>query len=94
MESFIQILIMSADTFSGLVSVFFASVADGIGFVADAVGFVAGGDIVPLAIAAAVTTYTDIPEEILTAARRWHGKIDEQYSNIENVIVTIQAHPA
>jgi hypothetical protein len=58
----------------------------------DVIGFLAAGFEVRLLLAAPVTTYSDIPEEIRSAARKWHGKIEDKFSNIENLVVTIQAH--
>jgi hypothetical protein len=85
MESFIKILIQYADTFFGSVNVFLACAGD-------IIGFLAAGDSVGLLLAAHVTNYFDIPEEILAVARKWHGKIEDKFSNIENLVVTIQAH--
>jgi hypothetical protein len=45
-----------------------------------------------LAFAAAGVTYAAIPEETLAIARRWHGSIDEQFGNIDSLVLLIQAH--
>jgi hypothetical protein len=37
-------------------------------------------------------TNKTIPESLLTEVRYWHGKIEEQFSNIDNLLVTIDAH--
>ncbi|MDR0712716.1 MAG: hypothetical protein LBF89_00400 [Bacteroidales bacterium] len=47
-----------------------------------------------LAFAAAGVTGSAIPEETLAIARRWHGSIDEQFGNIDNLVLIIQAHGA
>ena len=73
---------LSADEFFGLVNVFFALAV---------VGITLPGTL-SLAFATAIT-YADIPAEVLAAARRWHGTIDEQYTNIDTVVVIVQAHP-
>ncbi|MDR1865178.1 MAG: hypothetical protein LBR08_06355, partial [Bacteroidales bacterium] len=33
-----------------------------------------------------------IPEGVLASIRRWHGSIDEQFANIDNLVTTITAH--
>ena len=33
-----------------------------------------------------------IPESVLANIRRWHGSIDEQFDNIDNLVNTIEAH--
>jgi hypothetical protein len=38
------------------------------------------------------TLLTGLSDELLAGARRWHGSIDDQYANIENLITTILAH--
>jgi hypothetical protein len=86
MEIFIQIAIFVAGAFSGLSDVFFAAVSDG-GILLPA------GGAVTLAFAAAIT-YSDIPAEVLAVVRRWHGSIDEQFGNIDNLVVNIQGHTA
>jgi hypothetical protein len=47
----------------------------------------------PLTLAFAVTvTYGSIPEALIAANRRWHGGIDDQFSNISNLYQTLQTH--
>jgi hypothetical protein len=41
---------------------------------------------------AGVVLATDLSPELRTIARQWHGSIDEQFANIENLITTILAH--
>ena len=83
MENSVQILIELADALSGPVNLFFATLSDG--------GNLPAIGVIVLAAVSAIT-YSDIPAELLAAARRWHGSIDEQFSNIDNLVVTIQAH--
>ena len=85
MLNFIQILISLADVISGHVHVFLTSAAgwENLPW--------AGGT-VALAFAAGAITLSDIPAETLAAVRRWHGSIDDQFDNIDNLVVTVQAH--
>jgi hypothetical protein len=53
---------------------------------------VVGG--VSLAFASTAVTYSNIPEELLAGAVRWHGKMEDQYSNIDSPVVTVQSHSA
>jgi hypothetical protein len=34
-----------------------------------------------------------IAESVLAATRRWHGSIDDQFSNIDNMVGVLQMHP-
>jgi hypothetical protein len=34
--------------------------------------------------------YADIPEEALAAIRRWHGKLDERYYNVNHLVDTVK----
>jgi hypothetical protein len=47
-----------------------------------------------LSFAAGVVTYDDIPEGLLAVMRQWHGTIEQQYNNIDNVVRIMKAHPA
>jgi hypothetical protein len=80
MTNLLQILILLADNFSGFVNVLLASAINPGSFL--------------IVFAAAVITYSDIPAEALAAARRWHGTIDDQFSNIDNLVTMIQRHSA
>ena len=33
-----------------------------------------------------------VPESVLANIRRWHGSIDEQFDNIDNLVNTVEAH--
>ncbi|MDR2138801.1 MAG: hypothetical protein LBP50_04555 [Tannerella sp.] len=85
METLLQILILSVDTLSGLFNPFFASVADG-----SSLPFVGG--LLSFAFAAGAATCADIPAEVLAGIRRWHGKIDGQFDNLDNLVNILQAH--
>jgi hypothetical protein len=87
MITLFQILLLLADNFSGLVNVLLVSVID-LG------SFLMNNDMPGIVFAAAVITYSDIPAEALAAARRWHGTIDDQFGNIDNLVTMIQGHPA
>jgi hypothetical protein len=45
-----------------------------------------------LAFALGVAGYAEIPEDVLAAIRRWHGKKDDQFFNINNVADTLNSH--
>jgi hypothetical protein len=87
MEALVQILVLSVDSLFDIVPMFFALVTDVIKLLPDA-------DPTVLLFAAAPITYSNIPAEVLATSRRWHGTIDEQFGNIDNVVVTIQGHSA
>jgi hypothetical protein len=52
----------------------------------------ASGNGVTLAFALGSVVYGSITEGVLAYIRRWHGSIDEQFSNINNLVVTVTAH--
>jgi hypothetical protein len=106
MDTLIQTLIQSADAVPCLVDTLLIPVKETVNpLIAEAVRSllsaaaepgilpVVGGG-VSMAFASTAVTYSDIPEETFAAARRWHGTIDEQYSNVDKLVVTIQAHSA
>jgi hypothetical protein len=39
-----------------------------------------------LAATVAAVTYANIPAEVLAAIRRWHGSIDDQFGNLDNLV--------
>ena len=88
MTTLFLFLALSADLFFGPVNVFFALAGGEISLAA--IGCMIIG-IIAFAFAVA-TAYSDISSETLAAARRWHGSIDEQFGNIDNLVVTLQAH--
>jgi hypothetical protein len=86
MNTFIFISAQLADVISGYCNLFFTSVTDVISIL------IACGTVFP-AFAGGIS-WVDIPAGVLAAARRWHGSIDEQFGNIDKLVVTIQAHSA
>ncbi|MDR2764376.1 MAG: hypothetical protein LBB90_05030 [Tannerella sp.] len=82
-----QISMLLADIVFGLSNVFFASVAEG-GILS------AAGGALFLAFVAGVVAYAGIPASVLANIRRWHGFIDGQFDNIDNLVNTIQASQA
>ncbi|MDR2041901.1 MAG: hypothetical protein LBP98_06230 [Tannerella sp.] len=72
---------------SGLLNLFFASAVDWE-------TFLSGEGVLTLAFALGTVTCANIPGEVLANIRRWHGKIDEQFDNINNIVTTVQAHQA
>jgi hypothetical protein len=87
MENLIEIFMLLADVISGYVNALFTASAAWLSNPATV------GGALSLAFATVAVTYSDIPAEVLAFARRWHGSIDEQYGNIDNLVVIIQAHP-
>ena len=83
METLLEILISSVNTIFDLVETqCIASLpmqwGDGVIFAMSAV--------------AAAVAAGSVPEGVLAAIRKWHGNIDEQFANIDNVLGAIQAH--
>jgi hypothetical protein len=84
-KSLLQISTVSAGIVSGLFILFFAFVADG------GTGS-ATGEVFTLTFALGAIAYANIPGEVLANIRRWHGKVDDQFGNIDNLVNTVQAH--
>jgi hypothetical protein len=47
---------------------------------------------ISLAFALSAVLKTNIPDGVMVNIRRWHGTIDDQFSNIKNVVDLIQSH--
>jgi hypothetical protein len=47
---------------------------------------------VTLALAAGMAAHNNITEGVLANIRKWHGSIDEQFSNIDNIVNLIAGH--
>ena len=77
METLLEILLSLAGTVSGLQNTIFAFFTD--------------SGALSLTLAAGVAVYANIPAEVLANIRRWHGKIDEQFDNISNLVNTVQS---
>ncbi|MDR2041479.1 MAG: hypothetical protein LBP98_04090 [Tannerella sp.] len=84
MEELMQHLLRSADIVSGHLNLFFNSVINPLNLLA-----VGGSGSLAMA---GVIVRGDISAETQAAARRWHGSIDEKFSNIDKLVVTVQAH--
>ncbi|MDR1524873.1 MAG: hypothetical protein LBS79_06420 [Tannerella sp.] len=85
MEALFQIWTLTAGIVSGLLNAFFATLPDwGI--------LLSAGGGFTLAFALGTVAYTNIPAEVLANIRRWHGTIDDQFDNIDNLVNTLQAH--
>ncbi|MDR1525906.1 MAG: hypothetical protein LBS79_11735 [Tannerella sp.] len=82
MKTLVQFFIQLAGVVSGLSDGAFTSVSDIVSIL------VAGGSVSP--VFAGGISRTDISAELLAVARRWHGLIDEQFGNIDNLVVIIQ----
>jgi hypothetical protein len=89
MEILKEVLVSLTDSFFGFVNMFSAFATNWENFLST---FLLTGGIVAFAFAATGITYANIPAEVLTSTRRWHGTIDERFSNIENLVVLIQSH--
>ncbi|MDR2764438.1 MAG: hypothetical protein LBB90_05345 [Tannerella sp.] len=87
MENLFQFLIWMAGIVSDLVTLFFATLTD-----LENLLFVGGG--LTLAMATGVVTYGNIPDGVLANIRRWHGTIDGQFDNIDNLVNLILANQA
>jgi hypothetical protein len=50
------------------------------------------GNGVALALAVGVLAYGAVSEGILAGIRKWHGSIDEQCGNIDNIVILVNEH--
>jgi hypothetical protein len=83
MYNFLEILIQVVYTLSDHTSTFLNSLSDA------AVLSVTGSGVT---LAFALGASANIPEGVLAAGRRWHGTVDEQFSNINNLVNLILAN--
>ena len=83
MTSFLTIVILVGGVIFDQIVPFLSGFLAG-GFLPDA----GSGVTFAFALAAGV-----IAEGVLAATRRWHGGIDDQFSNIDNMVGILQAHP-
>ena len=84
MENLIEITIRLVSTIFDHLSMFLSAISDGGLLLTDSSG-------VSLAVVAGVAAYS-ITEGALAAVRRWHGSIDEQFNNIDNLVNLFTAH--
>jgi hypothetical protein len=84
MVTLVHHLIQSADVVSGQLTLFFNSVIDPLSVL------LASGSCT-LASAGGLGR-SNLSAETLASARRWHGSIDNKFSNIDKLVTTVQAH--
>jgi hypothetical protein len=83
MENLMEILIFMVSTIFDHVNLFLASLPD----------FLPGmGGSVVFALALGAVVSGNIAEGILANIRRWHGSIDEQFGNIDNIVKLVQEY--
>jgi hypothetical protein len=85
MKTLLQISILVAGVAYGLSNLFFASAVDG-----DILSATDGA--FSLAFALGAVAYANIPAEVIANIRRWHGTIDDQFNNIDNIFSLFTAH--
>jgi hypothetical protein len=85
MNNLLEISILLVNMIFDHVSMFLSSLSDG-GLL------LVSGSGVTVAFALGAVVYGSITEGVLASIRRWHGSIDEQFSNINNLVVTVTAH--
>jgi hypothetical protein len=83
MINFTEILIQVVNTILDHASVYLTSLSD-------AAGLPAAGSGVTIALAAGAMA--SIPESLRAATRRWHGSIEDKFSNIQNLYTIVYAH--
>jgi hypothetical protein len=87
MENLTGILIHLASMVFDHVSAFLASFSDGVFLSATGSGLT-------FAFALGAALVGGITEGVLAGIRRWHGNIDDQFSNIDNIVNVVTAHQA
>jgi hypothetical protein len=85
MEDLITITIQLVNMIFDHVNLFLTSLSEVI-FQPEAGGGVA------FALAFGAVAYGNISEGVLAGVRRWHGSIDEQFGNIDNLVVLVTEH--
>jgi len=85
MNNLLEILILLVSTTFDHVNLFLTSLSEAI-FTPEA------GNGVALAFALGAVAYSNLSEGVLASIRRWHGSIDEQFGNIDNLVNLIEAH--
>ena len=76
----------------GLVNMIFDHISMFLSSLSDRGLLLAAGSGVTLAFALGAVAFGNITEGVLAAIRRWHGSIDDQFSNIDNLVSLITAH--
>jgi hypothetical protein len=82
MNILVEITIQLVNMLFDHVSMFLSSLSDG-GLL------LASGSGLTVAFALGAVVYGTIAEGVLAAIRRWHGSIDEQFSNINNLVTVV-----
>jgi hypothetical protein len=85
MENSVSILIQLVSMIFDHSGMILSSLSDG-GFLLTA------GSGITVAFALVMASTTGITEGVLAGMRRWHGSIDEQFSNIDNLVSVIISH--
>ena len=79
MNSFLEISILLVSTIFDHVNLFLTSLSEAF-FTSEA------GSGVALALAVGAVAYSSISEGVLAGIRKWHGSIDDQFGNIDNLV--------
>jgi hypothetical protein len=77
-----------------LLNVFVENVSTLFDFLAGWIDFLTDGCPASPAFAVVAVAYGKIPKEVLAGVRRWHGTIDNQFGNIDNVVNVLTAGQA
>ncbi|MDR2041104.1 MAG: hypothetical protein LBP98_02150 [Tannerella sp.] len=86
MENLFELLISQAGTISGHVNQIFGP------FAGDAAAYWCGGGLTLAAALGATAQGRNLSDGLLAYVRRWHGSIDYQFANIDNLVNTVTAH--
>jgi hypothetical protein len=85
MSNLVEILILLVSTIFDQANQFLTSLSEAI-FMPEA------GNGVAFALALGALAYGTISEGALVSIRRWHGSIDEQFANIDNLVNLVNEH--
>jgi hypothetical protein len=85
MSNLLEISILLVSTIFDHVNLFLTSISEAI-FIPEA------GSGVALALAVGAVVLGSIPEGVLAGIRKWHGSIDEQFGNIDNIVNLVTEH--
>jgi hypothetical protein len=85
MNNLVEITIQLVNMIFDHANMFLSSLSDG--------GFLSAADSgVTVAFALGAVVYGSVTEGVLASIRRWHGSIDEQFSNINNLVTVVTSH--
>ena len=85
MNNLLEISILLVNTIFDHANLFLSSLSEAI-FQPES------GSGVALAFALGVVAYSSIPEGVLANIRKWHGSIDQQFGNIDNLVSLVTEH--